>query len=571
MPQQRRQQRFGPLWLWWRDLIRQRDGAGRQQRPPRRSSLRRPPPWLGNLLVFGLLIALTVAAFFLQTRAAERRFIADAAEHSRLLADAVRLYARGAVLAGEASDTILTAFLGNSARFVLYLDDIEPFTADELTAFAAESGLALIRILRSASPADGGVPPAPSGDWVQGPPDRAGDRPLPCEPLEQLRRWPGEAGFVFSVPRDGRPGCVMVALESAAVEALRQAVSVQQALQSVGQLPGVLGVRLDGQPRLDSGSRTDLAAHIRLIKTAAGTTLAEAHAPIAGAELVLRLDGQALSQRREELWLSFGVFLLVLLGAGALGTWLLVRVQRAHEAELRDYERRLSAQREEASLGRAAATIAHEIRNPLNAIGLGLQRLKLEAKGLGAAQQALIGRVMQALERTNGTVSALLAYARPGQRERQPLDLVALVTDALAWHRELLDERDADITATLPANAWTRGDSEQLRRALDNLFGNAREALPVGGRLEIALAWEENEPAGSGWRLSVTNDGLQSTDQPLEQLLEPWVTHKTDGTGLGLAIVQRIAKAHDGCVALDSPAPGRLRVCLWLPAAEVAA
>ncbi|MBK1649181.1 hypothetical protein CKO36_11320 [Rhabdochromatium marinum] len=520
-----------------------------------------PSPWLGNLLVFGLLMLLTLVAFFLQTRSAEQRFIAEAAEHSRLLADAVRLHARGAVLAGEATDTILTAFLGNSARFVRYLDDIEAFTADELTAFAAEAGLALIGIQRG---------PAAAPAWVLGSPDGAERNLLRCAPLEQLRPWSGDAGFSFSVDRGQRPGCILVAMKSAAVEALREAISVPQALQTIGQLPGVLGAQLEGEPRagLLSAPATDAPPHLRLYEAHTGITQAEARAPIAGAELVLQLDAKPLMQRRRELWLAFGGFLLALLATGALGTWLLVRVQRAHEQALRDYERRLSAQREEASLGRAAATIAHEIRNPLNAIGLGLQRLKLEATSLDPSQQALIERVTQALQRTNGTVARLLDYARPGQRERQSVDLTRLLTDALAGQRVLLDARAPHLQVELPEQAWVPGDAAQLRRALDNLLGNACEALPEGGQLEIALVRVERASASGGsheWQLSLTNDGLIPMEQPLAELLEPWVTHKTEGTGLGLAIVRRIVQAHHGRLALNSPAPGRLRVRLWLP------
>lgn len=523
---------------------------------------RQPPPWLGNLLVFGFLIGITVGAFFLQTRTAERRFVADAAEHSKLLADAVGLYARGAVLAGKATDTILTAFLGNSARFVLYLDDIEPFTEDELTALAAESGLGLIAIHRGGES---------SADWIQGAARSSENSLLDCAPLGQLRPWPGEPGFLFSVPRDGREGCVLVALTSAAVNDLRAAVSVEQALQTIGELPGVRAAYLEGEPRPArlSGSFIEPPARIRVIETAGSAPVAEVRAPIAGAQLVLRLDGQTLSQRRRELWQTAGGLLMVLLAAGALGTWVLVRVQRSHEGELRNYERRLSVQREEASLGRAAATIAHEIRNPLNAIGLGLQRLKFEATSLPPTQQALIERVTQALQRTNGTVGALLDYARPGLRERHPVDLAQLLTDALSWQRTLLNQRAPRIHVELPDMAWVLGDAEQLGRALDNLLANAREALPDGGRLEIALLREGRADAagvGDQWRLSLTNDGLKPMEQPLAELLEPWVTHKTKGAGLGLAIVRRIVQAHDGRLGLDSPTPGRLRVRLWLDA-----
>lgn len=551
---------------------------------------RPPSPWLGNLLVFGFLIALTIMAFFLQTRAAEQRFVLAAAEHTRLLADAVRLYARGAVLAGEATDQILTTLLGNSARFVVYLDDIEPFTAEELTAFADESGLAMIRILRSASEEiearrPNGPLSASSGQrldddesvtmprkglngarpWVQGPPDRYQDLALSCLPLEQLRRLSKGGGVLFSVPRpEGRPGCAMVVLESSAVEALRAAISVQQALESVRQLARVRAVRLEGMPRPIHGQQDNALIappQVRLVDSTDGGIFAEVRTPVAGAELVLLLDGIELQQRRSELWLAFAAFLLTLLVTGALGTWLLVKVQDAHERELRAYERRLSVQREEASLGRAASTIAHEMRNPLNAIGLGLQRLQLEAAELTAPHRDLIDRVMQAVQHTNGTISGLLAYARPGQQRREPVDLARLVNEAWPLYERLLTQQGAQIALELPSEAWVIGDPEQLRRALDNLLANVREALPLAGRLELTLTRDENI-----WCLSLTNDGLLSQTQPLERLIEPWYTTKANGTGLGLAIVRRILNAHEGELRLDEPVPGRFRVSFLLPA-----
>ncbi|WP_242445596.1 histidine kinase dimerization/phospho-acceptor domain-containing protein [Chromatium okenii] len=93
------------------------------------------------------------------------------------------------------------------------------------------------------------------------------------------------------------------------------------------------------------------------------------------------------------------------------------------------YERRLSRQREEAGLGRAAAAIAHEIRNPLNAMAMGLQRLQLEADELLPAHRRLLDIVFAAVGRTNSTVTGLLDYARPLHPRRERLALDALVSE----------------------------------------------------------------------------------------------------------------------------------------------
>ncbi|WP_242445594.1 hypothetical protein [Chromatium okenii] len=108
-----------------------------------------PSPWLGHLLVFGLLFALVFGWFFVQTRQAQQVFLEDASARARLLTDAVMLHTRGALLAERVTADILTRFLGNSARFVAYLDGVAPFRADELSAFADEAGLSVIRLIRA--------------------------------------------------------------------------------------------------------------------------------------------------------------------------------------------------------------------------------------------------------------------------------------------------------------------------------------------------------------------------------------------------------------------------------------
>ena len=106
---------------------------------------------------------------------------------------------------------------------------------------------------------------------------------------------------------------------------------------------------------------------------------------------------------------------------------ILYRYQSNHLNEVKEFERRLSAERENASLGRAAAAIAHEIRNPLNTLGMGLQRLQLEGSEIAADHQRLIHLMLAAVGRANSSVQGLLKYARPRKPEKKPvrLDLIA--------------------------------------------------------------------------------------------------------------------------------------------------
>ena len=106
----------------------------------------RLPLWLANLFVFALLFMAVTGYFFWQSHQARNRFLANVQENAVLVAEIIQLSARGSVLSKKAVEEILETFLGNTARFIGYLDKVEPFTSEELTAFAAEAGLAGIRI-----------------------------------------------------------------------------------------------------------------------------------------------------------------------------------------------------------------------------------------------------------------------------------------------------------------------------------------------------------------------------------------------------------------------------------------
>lgn len=321
---------------------------------PRRGRL--PAPRIGHLLVFGLLFAMVLAWFFLQTRQAQRIFLEDASEHSRLLADAVVLHTRGARLAEEATETILSSFLASSARFVAYLDGIAPFRSDELAAFAQEAGLSMIRIIR------------PDG-IVQGPEGQLADLPGDCAPLGRLIRLESAHQILLGVRSQSDEGCIPVGMDSRQIEALEAAIGVSRALTAVRELPGVLVVRLvQGAGDGDAGAADVEQPLVRLRHAARGDVVAHARASIDGSTLLLDLDAGPLLAMRERLWWEFLGFVAVLTLSGALGAWLLYHHQRAHERRLLNYERRLSTQRAEAGLGRQTGLAGESNQDGLSAI-----------------------------------------------------------------------------------------------------------------------------------------------------------------------------------------------------------
>jgi len=505
-----------------------------------------PRLWLGNLLAFGVLCALVLAWFSFQTRQAQQTFLEDAADYARRLADAIGLHARGAVQGRQVTDAMLVRFLGSSARFVDYLDQVEPFRDHELTAFAAEAGLLAIRIVR------------PEGS-SQGPPDwNPGELPG-CD--RRLRSLSETHTLVFGAPRQGREGCILVAMDNQPLEDLRDVIGLPRALEAAAALPGVLRVALTGEwvenaaepihPGLPVVATRQLADGVRVV---------EVRAPLSGAELVVDLDADPLTRIEQRLWREFAGFAIILGLIGGLGAWLLYRYQQAHLEQLRAYEQRLSQQREEAALGQAAAAIAHELRNPLNAMAMGLQRLQMEADELSSDHRRLVAVVLEAVGRSNRSVTDLLNYARPYRPRQEPVALGALVTDQLALYAGSFHAAAIRLQYTLAVEERIPGDPDLLRQVLDNLLRNALEAQPQGGWLDIHL-----NPVAGGLELTLTNGGFSLSPEEAPRILEPWFTTKSTGAGLGLAISRRILTAHSGRLTVASPRPGELAVQLFLP------
>ena len=157
------------------------------------------------------------------------------------------------------------------------------------------------------------------------------------------------------------------------------------------------------------------------------------------------------------------------------------------ESKSRSYERQLSREREDAALGRSAAAIAHEVRNPLNALGMGLQRLQIEANELKPEHQHLVDLMLDAVRRANTIVSGLLAYARPQKPRQRAMRLDLLVKDRLDLYLSRCGELGIRVTQRLDYREPISGDPDLLGQVVDNLIINSIDAQPHGGFLHLEL------------------------------------------------------------------------------------
>jgi two-component system sensor histidine kinase PilS (NtrC family) len=216
---------------------------------------------------------------------------------------------------------------------------------------------------------------------------------------------------------------------------------------------------------------------------------------------------------------------------------------------IREMEARVRQADRLASLGRMAANIAHEIRNPLASMSGAIEALAADLPP-GEDRARLSQIVLRESDRLNGIIKNFLEYARPAPLALQPVNVSEAIDDVLV----LLEHRPRPATVKIardfpPAIVW-RLDSQQFRQALWNLCLNAVEAMPEGGELTVGASVQ-----GGHLRIRVADTGEGIAPGELAHVFEPFYSTKTGGSGLGLALVHRIVTEHGGQVDVQS-APG---------------
>ena len=214
---------------------------------------------------------------------------------------------------------------------------------------------------------------------------------------------------------------------------------------------------------------------------------------------------------------------------------------------------RMKHEEQFASLGRLAAAIAHEIRNPLTSISGSIQMLSNNVE-LSEDDSRLMNIVSREIENLNQWLSDFLTYARPRMGERIPLNLHALIQEALVVLKG--DEKFANIETVHEGvtTAMVDGDPTYLKQVIWNILNNAVQVMPQGGRLTVRIEPHEDD-RGFFHRVRFTDTGPGIPKHVLERLFEPFFTTKPSGTGLGLATAFRIVSEHGGNLSAESP-PG---------------
>jgi two-component system sensor histidine kinase PilS (NtrC family) len=218
--------------------------------------------------------------------------------------------------------------------------------------------------------------------------------------------------------------------------------------------------------------------------------------------------------------------------------------------EIRRLEREVRMQDRLAAVGRLAAAIAHEIRNPLTSIAGSVSMLS-DAPALNPEERALLQIVIRESDRLNNIITDFLAYSRGKQYRFERVNLIPLLEDTLTLleHRLTAEKTGIKLERSFPkSEAWVLADGDKLKQVFWNFCENAVRAIKTktttkGGTLTVALA-----ERGLDWEMSFADTGPGINPQQTEKIFEPFQSNFEGGTGLGLAIVYQIVQAHEGKV-----------------------
>jgi signal transduction histidine kinase len=202
-----------------------------------------------------------------------------------------------------------------------------------------------------------------------------------------------------------------------------------------------------------------------------------------------------------------------------------------------------------AAIGQLAATVAHEIRNPITGAKCLLQQVEEELHGVPQGKE-YIQLALEDLERVEQSVSQLLTFARKEEFSFVEQDLTELVQTTVRRFADQVSGKNVTVRLPESVPVWAAIDEEKIRRVLLNLMANAVDAVNGNGEIAVRV-----ETVGSEVTIRVSDNGRGFAAEEQHKIFAPFFTTKEKGTGLGLAIAQKIIEGHGGRITVVS-APG---------------
>jgi len=261
----------------------------------------------------------------------------------------------------------------------------------------------------------------------------------------------------------------------------------------------------------------------------------------------LGLDRGNADRLIEENTRNMFIFMILIVIIALLSMWLLYRNQKTHLAGIVEMERQLEKAERLSALGQLAAGVAHEIRNPLNAISMASQRLKRNFSPSDPEKvedfQTLTGVIRDEIRRLNAIIEEFLSFSKSRRLELREYPIATVIQKIIYLVREEAQEKGITIHAQLPDDTLLIPmDMDKLQQALLNIIKNAMESIEKEGEITITAAMDEKNL----FRIAITDTGCGMTREEVEKIFNPEYTTKEKGLGLGLALAHEMIHGHGG-------------------------
>jgi signal transduction histidine kinase len=552
-----------------------------------------------------LLLVLVSIYIYVEAQRLQGELLRQTESKGLALADAMENNIRSSILGNSLLEDLISQRLLDNARLVDLLLRFPPVDRTFLQEVASLNGLSKIDLLDlKGQPLEAELPTAPP-QHMQGMMARMRKLHPEYSPEQRQammtymwgRRWPlGQKeqdvppkvaerkfweGSVFGVAIGARsfPGIIAVHANADYILKFRKEIDVQKQIEELGHQADIEHIALvdnDFKILAHTDSRlinrrqedpllfkikTSPELGRRLVKGPDGTAhydvikpVSVSGSPVGFLEIGLSLKPMEAAWQRSVR--SMVVFGLGILAVGILGMGAIFYNQQDHLRKVSSLEAEISRRERLAELGNLAATVAHEIRNPLNSVSMGLQRLASEftpGREQEKNEYTHFLKLMQSeVRRLNSTVEQFLSLARPLKLNHETIavekflkELTILAAEDAKSSAVEIDLRVASHLPSLPA------DRNYLKQLLLNLILNGVQAMPRGGTLTV-----EANADKEFLEFAITDRGTGMDAPTLKRIFEPYFTTKASGSGLGLSIARRIAEAHGGTITVESE-PGR--------------
>jgi signal transduction histidine kinase len=385
-----------------------------------------------------------------------------------------------------------------------------------------------------------------------------------------------DIGFVALRRQDGS-GTIVIALDPDGLRYWGARVSIEKAMSELGGGQGLIYFVIMDQREMILGSAGETPpkleqTDIPLSQILAGTrSVFSRKIDITGKSILdivtplylnnqivgiarVGLDRSSTDKILKENRNSIFIFTFIVVLTALLSIWLLYHDQNRHLAGIVEMERQLEKAERLSALGQLAAGVAHEIRNPLNAISMASQRLKRDFKPVAEEQtkefETLTGVIRDEIRRLNGIIEEFLTFSKSRKLDLRDYP----VTDVLQKIVNLIKEEAAAKGIAIETRWGGDGESvipmdmDKLQQALLNLIKNAMESITDRGSITLSVESPDKDRIG----IRIKDTGCGMTNDEIERIFSPEYTTKEKGLGLGLALAHEIIRGHGGDIRVTS-------------------